>query len=122
MIPPSQRISVPHVAYRVPSPTFELCIPTQADRPPSGPGWLHEIKHDGFRLIERRDADGVRLITRNRHDWSIAIRPSPPRAGLVGPKTLIVQSTDYSHFLTVGNAALRDQETLSCVIDKPYWR
>ena len=31
--------------------TFEPCIPTQADKPPSGPSWVHEIKHDGFRLV-----------------------------------------------------------------------
>jgi bifunctional non-homologous end joining protein LigD len=49
---------------------FEPCIPTQADRPPSGPGWVHEIKHDGFRLIAQRDEAGVRLITRNGHDWT----------------------------------------------------
>ena len=36
----------------------------------SGPGWVHEIKHDGYRLIARRDAGGVRLITRNGYDWS----------------------------------------------------
>jgi bifunctional non-homologous end joining protein LigD len=49
---------------------FEPCIPTQADRAPSGPGWLHEIKHDGYRLIARRDAGGVRLLTRNGHDFT----------------------------------------------------
>jgi bifunctional non-homologous end joining protein LigD len=49
---------------------FEPCTPTQADRPPSGPGWVHEIKHDGFRLIARRDGAGVRLLTRNGHDWT----------------------------------------------------
>jgi ATP-dependent DNA ligase len=31
---------------------------------------MHEIKHDGFRLMARRDAAGVRLLTRNGHDWS----------------------------------------------------
>ena len=40
------------------------------DRPPTGPGWIHEIKHDGYRLIARRDGAGVRLLTRNGHDWS----------------------------------------------------
>jgi hypothetical protein len=35
-----------------------------AKAPPSGPGWLHEIKHDGFRILARRDSAGVRLITR----------------------------------------------------------
>lgn len=53
-----------------PGLVFEPCIPTQADRPPSGPGWIHEIKHDGFRLIARRDGAGVRLMTRNGHDWT----------------------------------------------------
>jgi bifunctional non-homologous end joining protein LigD len=54
----------------IPPIVFEPCIPTAADRPPSGPGWLHEIKHDGYRLIARRDGAGVRLITRNGHDWT----------------------------------------------------
>ena len=29
------------------------CLPTSAPRPPSDDGWLHEIKHDGFRVIAR---------------------------------------------------------------------
>jgi bifunctional non-homologous end joining protein LigD len=33
-----------------------------------GPGWIHEIKHDGFRILARRDSAGVRLITRNGND------------------------------------------------------
>src|SRR5215813_5821913 len=56
---------------RLPPPGFiEPCLPTPADYPPSGPGWIHEIKHDGFRLMARRDAAGVRLLTRNGIDWS----------------------------------------------------
>jgi ATP-dependent DNA ligase len=41
-----------------------------ADRLPSGGDWVHEIKHDGYRLMARRDPIGIRLITRNGHDWS----------------------------------------------------
>jgi hypothetical protein len=26
---------------------IDSCIPTLAAKPPSGPGWVHEIKHDG---------------------------------------------------------------------------
>jgi len=44
-----------------------------AERPPSGPGWLHEIKHDGFRIMARRDSAGVRLITRAGNDFSSPI-------------------------------------------------
>ena len=40
----------------------EPCLPSAAEHPPSGPGWLHEIKHDGFRIMARRDGAGIRLI------------------------------------------------------------
>jgi bifunctional non-homologous end joining protein LigD len=33
-----------------------------AKAPPSGPGWVHEIKHDGFRIMARPDGAGVRII------------------------------------------------------------
>jgi ATP-dependent DNA ligase len=49
---------------------IEPCLPSRADRPPSGPGWVHEIKHDGFRMLARRDAASVRLLTRNGFDWA----------------------------------------------------
>ena len=28
-----------------------------------GPGWLYEIKHDGYRLMVRKTGDGVRIYT-----------------------------------------------------------
>jgi ATP-dependent DNA ligase len=31
---------------------------------------LHEIKHDGYRLIVQREGKGVRLFTRNGYDWT----------------------------------------------------
>jgi ATP dependent DNA ligase domain len=49
---------------------FELCLPRPAEKPPSGPEWIHEIKHDGFRLIAHREASDVWLITRNGRDFS----------------------------------------------------
>jgi bifunctional non-homologous end joining protein LigD len=49
---------------------IEPCLPSPADSPPSGSGWLHEIKHDGYRLMARRDPVGIRLITRRGNDWS----------------------------------------------------
>jgi bifunctional non-homologous end joining protein LigD len=44
------------------------CLPTKAKEPPSGGLWLHEIKHDGFRVIARKDGDRVRLYSRNGRD------------------------------------------------------
>ncbi len=48
---------------------FDFC-PTKSTNVPSGPGWLHEIKYDGYRLRIERDGDRVRLITRNGHNWT----------------------------------------------------
>jgi bifunctional non-homologous end joining protein LigD len=46
------------------------CIPTRAYKAPSGLGWVHEIKHDGYRLQVRREGEAVRLFTRRGYDWS----------------------------------------------------
>ena len=48
----------------------EPCRPSPVERPPAGSEWIHEIKHDGFRLLARRGVAGVRLFTRNGHDWT----------------------------------------------------
>jgi bifunctional non-homologous end joining protein LigD len=47
-----------------------LCLPSAARHPPSGPDWIHEIKHDGYRLLARREGAGMQLLTRNGIDWS----------------------------------------------------
>ena len=46
------------------------CLPSKAPQPPSGDGWLHEIKHEGYRLMAHRNPVGVRLITRRGNDWT----------------------------------------------------
>jgi len=38
-----------------PSGFIEPCLPLKAVQPLSGPLWVHEIKHDGYRLMVRRD-------------------------------------------------------------------
>jgi ATP-dependent DNA ligase len=44
------------------------CLPTRGPRPPSGVIWLHEIKHDGFRVIARKNGSRVRLYSRPGND------------------------------------------------------
>jgi ATP-dependent DNA ligase len=46
------------------------CLPTKADTLPSGEMWLHEIKHDGFRIIARKDGERVRLYSRPGNDMT----------------------------------------------------
>ena len=44
------------------------CLPTKTDKLPSGSQWLHEIKHDGFRIIARKNGERVRLYSRPGND------------------------------------------------------
>ena len=40
------------------------CLPTSSPQPARGEQRLHEIKHDGFRLIARKDGNRVKLYGR----------------------------------------------------------
>jgi bifunctional non-homologous end joining protein LigD len=44
------------------------CLPIKAAQLPSGRQWLHEIKHDGFRIIARKSGTRVRLYSRPGND------------------------------------------------------
>jgi bifunctional non-homologous end joining protein LigD len=51
----------------LPSGFIAPCLPTKAPTP-SGAEWLHEIKHDGFRVIARKEGKRVRLYSRPGND------------------------------------------------------
>ena len=44
------------------------CLPSSAPQAPSGEEWLHEIKHDGFRVIARKEGTRVKLYSRPGND------------------------------------------------------
>jgi ATP-dependent DNA ligase len=74
----------------------EPCLPSPAKVPPSGPGWIHEIKHDGFRIMARRDGAGVRLITRHGNDFTLrfpfiamAVGKLPVRSCLIDGEAIV---------------------------------
>jgi bifunctional non-homologous end joining protein LigD len=59
------RIS-PGRSRRIPPAGFILpCRPLLVDKPPAGSSWLHEVKHDGYRLIARKDGGWVTLWSRH---------------------------------------------------------
>src|SRR6478672_3250501 len=66
------RVSRPLRSRSKPDGFILPCQPALADRPPSGPDWLHEIKFDGYRVIARKDGDRVRLWARTTSDYSKA--------------------------------------------------
>jgi hypothetical protein len=50
---------------------YQPCIPTRSEEAPTGPQWVHEIKHDGYRIIARKIGDRVQLLTKGGHDWAM---------------------------------------------------
>lgn len=58
-------------AVRGPLPrTQPLALATVVETPPAGDEWLHEIKHDGYRILARIDEGEVQLVSRNGKDWT----------------------------------------------------
>ena len=56
---------------RAPLPDFiEPCLATLREKAPSGEGWIHDIKYDGYRLQLRKDENDIRFLTRRGENWT----------------------------------------------------
>jgi bifunctional non-homologous end joining protein LigD len=53
-----------------PAAFIQPCRPTVAKAPPRGEGWVHELKHDGYRLQIHVRNGRVKLYTMNAADWT----------------------------------------------------
>lgn len=58
------------MARQLPFGFIQPCLPTVGRTVPAGPVWVHEIKHDGYRMICRRAGDRVRIFSRRGLDWT----------------------------------------------------
>jgi bifunctional non-homologous end joining protein LigD len=84
-------------------------VPMLSAEPPEGDGWIHEIKHDGFRTLLRIDRSDIRAFTRGGHDWSDkygrvidACRKLGCRSALIDGEIIVQDENGLSDF-----AALR---------------
>jgi ATP-dependent DNA ligase len=100
-----------HSAFH-PCFTITPCLPKPVKEPPAGPDWIHEIKHDGFRILARRNGNDVRLYA--RHGTNFADRF--PRI-VAAVKSLPVQSCFID-----GEAIVVDQRGLSAFDLLRSWR
>jgi bifunctional non-homologous end joining protein LigD len=81
----------PPRARRTPPAGFiQPCRPTLVANPPAGPGWLHEVKHDGFRTLARKQGERVEVWSRFGTDFTArfsniaeAVRGLPAESALV---------------------------------------
>jgi len=75
---------------RLPAGFVVPAQPVKASKPTSGPDWVHEIKHDGYRLIVRRDGPIVRLYTRTAYDWTARLPAIAAAAGRIKAKSFTI--------------------------------
>jgi bifunctional non-homologous end joining protein LigD len=99
------------------------CLPELAKEPPPGSGWLHEIKHDGFRLMARRNRQAVRLYTRNGYDFGDrfpkiieAIKSLPVRSCFIDGEVIVVNERGLSVFDLI-RSGRRDRDAVLCAFD-----
>jgi bifunctional non-homologous end joining protein LigD len=112
-----------HVRTRRPFGHITPCLPSRAERPPSGPEWLHEIKHDGFRIMARRDGNGVRLYTRNGYDFAArfpqiveAVSQLKVRSCFIDGEAIVVDQRGLSAFDLL-RSWRHDHSAMLCAFD-----
>src|SRR5262249_17073019 len=72
---------------------------------PTGPGWIHEIKFDGYRIQARLDQGKVRLLTRKGLDWTdkfpniaAAVGKLPGQTALIDGEVVVEDERGVSNF------------------------
>jgi bifunctional non-homologous end joining protein LigD len=102
-ISPARSRRIPPVGFIVP------CRPLLGAKPRSGPEWIHEVKHDGYRLLALKDARRVVLWSRYGTDYSgtflriaEAVRSLPVDHVLIDGAAVVFKPDGHSNF-----AALR---------------
>jgi ATP-dependent DNA ligase len=84
---------------------IQPCLPRPAKEPPSSPDWIHEIKHDGFRIMARRNQTGVRLYTRNGYNFADrfpgiveAVAKLPVQSCFIDGEAIVIDERGLSTF------------------------
>ena len=103
--------------------SIEPCLPRSAKEPPSGPDWIHEIKHDGFRILAWREADRVRLLTRHGTDFTArfpkitaAVESLGVRSCVLDGEAIVVDEFGLPNFNAL-RYRLRDDAAVLCAFD-----
>jgi bifunctional non-homologous end joining protein LigD len=106
-----------------PFPRLEPCLPRVADAPPAGANWIHEIKHDGFRILAHRQGRAVRLLTRNGNDLAdrfplaaAAVAALPIKSCVVDAEAIVCDDAGMAVFDLIRGHGRNDSAIL-CAFD-----
>ena len=114
---------MPFFRPRLPTASLEPSLPSLAKTPPTGPDWIHEIKHDGFRVMARRDGKKVRLISRKGKDLTYrfplvvqAVAALPIHSCLIDGEAIVGDATGLAVFSLIRSYRNGPRATL-CAFD-----
>jgi len=100
------------------------CLPSHAEHPPPGPEWLHEIKHDGFRIMASRSGGGVSLLTRNAYDFAerfplaaAAIAALPAHSFVIDGEMIVTDDTGLAVFDLIRRTNRRSRDAVLVAFD-----
>ena len=65
-------------------------LASQSEQPPAGPGWVHELKLDGYRMQARKEGDKVQLLTRSGLDWTHHMKPLATEVAALGVESALI--------------------------------
>jgi ATP-dependent DNA ligase len=97
-------------------------LPRSAEEPPRG-AWIHEIKHDGFRIMARKNKDSVRLFTRKGYNFAQrfpriveAIEHLPTKSYFIDGEAIVVDHNGLSVFILL-RCRQHDGAAVLCAFD-----
>ena len=112
-ISPARSRRIPPIGF------IQPCRPVLVGAPPVGPGWLHEVKHDGYRLLASKEADRVTLWTRYGTDFTDrlrgiadAVRSLPVDKALIDGEAVVFRPDGHSDFAALRTKAGGEQAAL----------
>ncbi|MGD9882486.1 MAG: DNA ligase D [Reyranella sp.] len=90
---------------------IEPSLPSPIDKAPQGRGWLHEIKHDGYRLQAHLENGRVRLFSRQGLDWTErfpalahALADLPVKVAIIDGEAVVHADTGVASFTALVDA------------------
>lgn len=102
--------------------------PKQADVPPTGDGWLHEIKYDGYRIQLHVDAGKVTAYTRNGFGWTAkfpaiarAAHAVRARRAIIDGEICVQDAAGITDFAALPEAIRTRQQDLVCFAFDLLW-
>ena len=95
------------------------CQPALVDHVPAGPGWLHELKWDGFRIVAFKEGDDVKLWSRAGRGWhgsfprvAEAIADLEPESLVLDGEAVVLREDGTADFFALRSRSARDEARL----------